>query len=205
MPVGRTQPMYQLSRMNRNTATDKRHAHGASARAMRGRGSSPGSRPLRSMKRPALASAPSTATSIMTITDFHAVSDYQPRRRGLQGRAHEGAALHRAAGCRAAAAAGTARLGVWQLDRAAQKTRCSRRSTSAASCRRCRWRAGARCPTAAEQHHRAIELRAAGCPTATVYLENRQMNGRPGFYVVTPLLLADGTAVVVQRGWCRAT
>jgi surfeit locus 1 family protein len=27
------------------------------------------------------------------------------------------------------------------------------------------------------------------------------MNGRPGFYVVTPLRLTDGTAVLVQRGW----
>jgi len=35
----------------------------------------------------------------------------------------------------------------------------------------------------------------------TVYLDNRQMNGRPGFYVLTPLRLADGSAVLVQRGW----
>ena len=27
------------------------------------------------------------------------------------------------------------------------------------------------------------------------------MDGRPGFYLVTPLLLADGDAVLVQRGW----
>jgi surfeit locus 1 family protein len=27
------------------------------------------------------------------------------------------------------------------------------------------------------------------------------MNGRPGFFAVTPLRLADGTAVLVQRGW----
>jgi surfeit locus 1 family protein len=38
-------------------------------------------------------------------------------------------------------------------------------------------------------------------PAATVYLENRQMQGRPGFYALTPLLLDDGSAVLVQRGW----
>jgi surfeit locus 1 family protein len=27
------------------------------------------------------------------------------------------------------------------------------------------------------------------------------MQGRPGFFVVTPLVLADGSAVLVQRGW----
>jgi surfeit locus 1 family protein len=35
----------------------------------------------------------------------------------------------------------------------------------------------------------------------TVFLENRQMNGQPGFYAVTPLQLDDGSAVLVQRGW----
>jgi len=30
---------------------------------------------------------------------------------------------------------------------------------------------------------------------------NHQENGNPGFYVVTPLTLGDGTAVLVNRGW----
>jgi surfeit locus 1 family protein len=34
-----------------------------------------------------------------------------------------------------------------------------------------------------------------------VYLENRPMDARTGFYVVTPLRLADGSVVLVQRGW----
>ena len=39
-------------------------------------------------------------------------------------------------------------------------------------------------------------------PEHTVFLDNRQMNGRPGFIVVTPLSL-DGTGqmILVQRGW----
>ena len=36
----------------------------------------------------------------------------------------------------------------------------------------------------------------------TVFLDNRPMAGRPGFYVVTPLLIGEsGDAVLVQRGW----
>ena len=35
----------------------------------------------------------------------------------------------------------------------------------------------------------------------TVYLMNRSMDERSGFYVTTPLRLPDGGAVVVQRGW----
>jgi surfeit locus 1 family protein len=35
-----------------------------------------------------------------------------------------------------------------------------------------------------------------------VFLDNRQMNGAPGFYVITPLQLEGATeAVLVQRGW----
>jgi len=34
-----------------------------------------------------------------------------------------------------------------------------------------------------------------------VFLDNRQMDGRPGFFVLTPLLLTPGDAVLVQRGW----
>lgn len=102
----------------------------------------------------------------------------------------------------ALAAAGTARLGVWQLDRAAQKNAIqaaldSRRDLPPLPLSELALDAAA----AAEQHHRAIELSGRWMSDQTIFLENRQMDGRPGFYVVTPMLLADGTAVVVQRGW----
>jgi len=39
-------------------------------------------------------------------------------------------------------------------------------------------------------------------PERTVFLDNRPMDGRVGFFVVTPLVLADeATTVLVQRGW----
>jgi surfeit locus 1 family protein len=54
---------------------------------------------------------------------------------------------------------------------------------------------------AAAQHHRPVRLAGHWSAPHTVFLDNRQMGGRPGFYVVTPLKLADGRAVLVQRGW----
>ena len=99
-------------------------------------------------------------------------------------------------------ALGTARLGVWQLDRAAQ-----RRGLQAEVDART---AMAPLPPTelardegevAAQLHRRVTLQGRWLDAHTVYLDNRQMHGRVGFIVVTPLQLEDGSAVVVQRGW----
>jgi surfeit locus 1 family protein len=49
--------------------------------------------------------------------------------------------------------------------------------------------------------HRTIVLRGTWDSRHTVFLDNRQMRGLAGFYVVTPLKLEGGGAVVVERGW----
>jgi surfeit locus 1 family protein len=96
----------------------------------------------------------------------------------------------------------TARLGVWQLDRAAQKQALqdSLRTRGALPPL-----AGAQLAhdagQAAGQHDRRIVVAGRWLPERTVFLDNRQMDGRPGFFVLTPLLLAPGDAVLVQRGW----
>lgn len=55
-----------------------------------------------------------------------------------------------------------------------------------------------------ELHHRPVLLRGQWAAQHTVYLDNRQMHGKPGFYVVTPLRLAGSdAAVLVQRGWVQ--
>ena len=50
--------------------------------------------------------------------------------------------------------------------------------------------------------HRQATLRGVWRAEHTVFLDNRQMNGRPGLFVLTPLVL-DGTGqvILVQRGW----
>jgi len=50
--------------------------------------------------------------------------------------------------------------------------------------------------------YRPITLQGEWLGRHTVYLDNRQMGGRPGFYVLTPLRLEGRReAVLVQRGW----
>ena len=53
-----------------------------------------------------------------------------------------------------------------------------------------------------ELAYRRVQLRGEWISGATVYLDNRQIRGRPGFYVFTPLRLSGSQAIVaVQRGW----
>jgi surfeit locus 1 family protein len=96
----------------------------------------------------------------------------------------------------------TARLGVWQLDRATQKRVLE--AAIAAQAEAPPLPADALPATAADAErlrHRRIQLRGHWLAAQSVYLDNRQMNGRPGFFVLTPLRLPAGDVVVVQRGW----
>jgi len=79
-----------------------------------------------------------------------------------------------AAGCVAGVA-----LGNWQSERAAQKRA-----------------AGA----SVEQ----VSLRGEFDPRYTVLLDNKLNRGRPGYHVVQPLRMAQGTYVLVNRGWTAA-
>ncbi|WP_233251856.1 SURF1 family protein [Limnohabitans sp. Jir72] len=67
------------------------------------------------------------------------------------------------------------------------------------------WRGLTGSMTSAEMNvlmYRQMVLKGRWLPAHTVYLENRQMNGRAGFYVMTPMRLdSTDTVVLVQRGW----
>jgi cytochrome oxidase assembly protein ShyY1 len=74
------------------------------------------------------------------------------------------------------------------------------------------WDAAARAPVAAiaskidasaaaAQLPRRVVVDGQYVPAGTVYVDNRSLQGVAGFQVVTPLRLADGTAVLVNRGW----
>jgi surfeit locus 1 family protein len=96
----------------------------------------------------------------------------------------------------------TARLGVWQLDRATEK----RDWQSATERQRARPALAfpelpARPELVPDHVHRAVALRGHWLGEHTVALENRQMNGQPGFFIFTPLALPGGGVVLVQRGW----
>ena len=98
----------------------------------------------------------------------------------------------------------TGSMGLWQLRRAAAKEALAQaileKSTAVA---------GANADLFATKNianlfHRRMQLQGQWLPALTVYLENRQMQGVPGFVVVTPLQLqGDGPLLLVQRGWVQ--
>jgi surfeit locus 1 family protein len=96
----------------------------------------------------------------------------------------------------------TASLGLWQIGRAQQKLELQARIDTASQA--VRWSEADVLSAAdlAQAHYRPVQLQGKWIAEASVYLDNRQMNGRPGFYLVTPLQLQGShLAVLVQRGW----
>lgn len=99
----------------------------------------------------------------------------------------------------------TASLGQWQLRRAEQKqalvdvrhSRAAMAPIDGAGL----GQAGDAATGREALFYRTVALQGRWLGEHTVYLDNRQMQGRAGFFVVTPLRLASGTVVLVQRGW----
>jgi surfeit locus 1 family protein len=100
-------------------------------------------------------------------------------------------------------AAATLALGFWQLGRGHERD-----AAQAAIDQRAALPALAPGSLAASDPkqllHRRIALRGTWDAQHTVFLDNRQMRGVPGFYVMTPLKLeGSDQAVLVQRGWVQ--
>lgn len=99
----------------------------------------------------------------------------------------------------------TVALGLWQLGRAAEK-----HAQEAVIVQKSRLPAlGAQALTAMAQPlqqvlYRKIQLRGRWIADKTVFLDNRPMNAKAGFYVVTPFQPeASEKVLLVQRGWVQ--
>jgi len=102
----------------------------------------------------------------------------------------------------------TAYLGFWQLGRAAEKLALQASKNHQASQTLLDGRSLGGPEDSVEQRagliHRSMALTGQWLAQHTVYLENRQMNGKPGFFVLTPIRLeGTGVTLLVQRGWAQ--
>lgn len=100
------------------------------------------------------------------------------------------------------AIAATLALGRWQLSRAAQKEALQASIDARAALPKMDDQALALLADPASALHREVTLRGRWIAQRTVFLDNRQMNSKPGLYVLTPMKLEGSASVVlVQRGW----
>src|SRR5258706_4402230 len=139
-----------------------------------------------SPSRPRIIATPAKANALRIATNATAMKIFI--------RAHYGGAGRPLAVLLAALAgvALTARLGMWQIHRADEKIALQQALDERSTLPPLAARELARTTeAAAAQHYRRIRLQGHWLPRFTVYLDNRQMNGRPGFYAVTPLQI-DG-------------
>ncbi len=96
----------------------------------------------------------------------------------------------------------TAALGRWQLGRAAEKEALQAAIEARERLPVLDAVSAAAAEAAPELLHRRVLARGIWVAERTVFLDNRQMHGRPGFFVVTPLRLEGHAGVLlVQRGW----
>ncbi len=103
-----------------------------------------------------------------------------------------------------AATAITLRLGFWQLSRASEKLALQSVIDERGRLPRLDNQSLVGALADRDQTHRRVSLQGRWLDQHTVYLENRQMAGKPGFFVLTPLQ-PDGLqqVVMVQRGWVQ--
>ena len=102
----------------------------------------------------------------------------------------------------------TCSLGLWQVGRAAEKTALQNAKQEQANQVVLDGRSlGTALDGVAQRQaliHRRITLKGQWLPEYTVFLDNRQMNAKPGFFALTPLKLeSTGAVVLVQRGWAQ--
>jgi surfeit locus 1 family protein len=96
----------------------------------------------------------------------------------------------------------TLALGAWQLDRGRQRDALQAAIQERQQLPPLPQEALASGAATADLLHRPVLLRGTWLARHTVFLDNRQMRGKPGFYVVTPLRLeGSGSVVLVERGW----
>jgi surfeit locus 1 family protein len=99
-------------------------------------------------------------------------------------------------------------LGLWQVGRAAEKTALQNAKQQQADQLvldgRSLGNSVDEAPRRQALIYRRMALKGQWLPEHTVFLDNRQMNAKPGFFALTPLRLeGTGAVVLVQRGWAQ--
>jgi surfeit locus 1 family protein len=100
----------------------------------------------------------------------------------------------------------TARLGYWQLSRANEKIALQTTIQQQTALSALDAQALLLTKDASFNLHRTVNLSGHWLEQHTLFLDNRQIDGKPGFYVLTPFEFEDSSlglkkTILVQRGW----
>jgi surfeit locus 1 family protein len=100
----------------------------------------------------------------------------------------------------------TTRLGFWQFSRATEKSELQGAIQQQTILPPLDAMAFIASSDSTASLHRSVKLRGTWLSEHTVYLDNRQMDGKPGFFVLTPFEFEDKNlglkkTILVQRGW----
>jgi len=101
-------------------------------------------------------------------------------------------------------AAVCARLGVWQVDRLAQRRAWNAEVEARLAAPPLTVTSGLTATPPESLTYRRVEARGVFAFADEQVEPNRSFRGAPGVYVVTPLRFADGTGILVQRGFTYA-
>lgn len=92
------------------------------------------------------------------------------------------------------------RLGIWQLDRLAQRRLFNEHYLSV-------FQAGPisldKYPTVdlSKEEYRQVVVQGKYDSSRNMVLRNQYFEGQPGYFLLTPLVFSDGSAILVERGW----
>ncbi len=93
-----------------------------------------------------------------------------------------------------------ARLGIWQLDRLTQRrlfnahySEIVQESTLILD--------ASQTLDLTTMDYRSVIVKGIYDPTKSVALRNQYHDNQPGYFLLTPLVLADGSAILIERGW----
>ena len=95
----------------------------------------------------------------------------------------------------------TMNLGFWQLNRAEFKEAAFAKEQAQASLSPVTSNDLIQGMSEAQGLQRQVHAEGEWLAQWTVFLDNRTMQGQPGFWVLTPLKLKSGDVILVQRGW----
>ena len=95
----------------------------------------------------------------------------------------------------------TMRLGFWQLNRAEFKEAAFAQEQAQAALPPVTDQDFIQGMSETQGLQRMVDAKGEWLAQWTVFLENRSMQGQPGFWVLTPLKLQSDEVILVQRGW----